>query len=59
MNKAFVKDIDDQRAINPLPDRQIPSEPNYVTAEGLVVGVRRECRVLVRDLSGQTLAVRV
>jgi transcription elongation GreA/GreB family factor len=35
MNKAFVKDIDEQRASNPLPDRQIPSEPNYVTSEGL------------------------
>lgn len=35
MNKAFVKETDDQRASNPLPDRPIPSEPNYVTAEGL------------------------
>jgi transcription elongation GreA/GreB family factor len=36
MNKAFVKETDDQRASNPLPDRPIPSEPNYVTTEGLV-----------------------
>jgi transcription elongation GreA/GreB family factor len=35
MNKAFVKETDDQRASNPLPDRPIPSEPNNVTAEGL------------------------
>src|SRR5436305_11643730 len=35
MNKAFVRETDDQRASNPLPDRPIPSEPNYVTAKGL------------------------
>jgi transcription elongation GreA/GreB family factor len=35
MNKAFVRETDNQRASNPLPDRPIPSEPNYVTAEGL------------------------
>ena len=35
MNKAFVKDTDDERASNPLPDRPIPPGPNLVTAEGL------------------------
>jgi len=36
MNKAFVKETDDERASNPLPDRPIPVGPNLVTAEGLV-----------------------
>src|SRR5947208_13468288 len=35
MNKAFVREADDERASNPLPDRPIPVEPNLVTAEGL------------------------
>ena len=35
MNKAFVRETDDERASNPLPDRPIPTEPNLVTAEGL------------------------
>ena len=35
MNKAFVKETDDERASNPLPDRPIPADPNLVTAEGL------------------------
>ena len=35
MNKAFVRETDDERASNPLPDRPIPAEPNLVTAEGL------------------------
>jgi transcription elongation GreA/GreB family factor len=35
MNKAFVRDADDERASNPLPDRAIPAEPNLVTPEGL------------------------
>jgi len=33
MNKAFVKDDDGQ--IDVLPDREIPPQPNLVTAEGL------------------------
>ena len=35
MNKAFVREADDERASNPLPDRPIPAEPNLVTPEGL------------------------
>ena len=35
MNKAFVRETDDERASNPLPDRPIPAEANLVTAEGL------------------------
>ena len=35
MNKAFVKETDDAGASNVLPDRPIPSGPNYVTAKGL------------------------
>ena len=35
MNKAFVREADDERASNPLPDRPIPTEPNLVTPEGL------------------------
>jgi transcription elongation GreA/GreB family factor len=35
MNKAFVKETEDERASNPLPDRPIPAGPNYVTAKGL------------------------
>ena len=35
MNKAFVREADDERASNPLPDREIPAEPNLVTPEGL------------------------
>ena len=34
MNKAFIKDDDAQ--IDVLPDREIPPQPNLVTAEGLV-----------------------
>jgi transcription elongation GreA/GreB family factor len=34
MNKAFIKD--DDGAGDALPDREIPSQPNLVTAEGLV-----------------------
>ncbi len=33
MNKAFVQE--DDGAGEPLPDREIPSHPNPVTAEGL------------------------
>ena len=36
MNKAFVREADDERASDPLPDRAIPAEPNLVTPEGLV-----------------------
>ena len=35
MNKAFVREADDERASNPLPDREIPAESNLVTPEGL------------------------
>jgi hypothetical protein len=35
MSKDVVKDGEPLRAINPLPDRPIPSEPSLVTAEGL------------------------
>ena len=35
MNKAFVREADDERASNPLPDREIPTEANLVTPEGL------------------------
>ena len=35
MNKAFIREADDERASNPLPDRPIPAEPNLVTPEGL------------------------
>jgi transcription elongation GreA/GreB family factor len=35
MNKAFVREADDERASNPLPDRPIPAEPNLVTPGGL------------------------
>ena len=35
MNKAFVREADDERASNPLPDREIPAEANLVTPEGL------------------------
>ena len=34
-NKAFVREADDERASNPLPDREISAEPNLVTPEGL------------------------
>jgi transcription elongation GreA/GreB family factor len=35
MNKAFVRETEDDRASNPLPDRPIPAGPNRVTPEGL------------------------
>jgi transcription elongation GreA/GreB family factor len=35
MSKAFVKETDDLRASNPLPDRPIPTGPNHVTVGGL------------------------
>ena len=36
MNKAFVKEMDVERASNPLPDRPIPSGLNLVTPTGLI-----------------------
>jgi transcription elongation GreA/GreB family factor len=35
MNKAFVRDSDQERASNTLPDRPIPAGPNLVTPAGL------------------------
>jgi transcription elongation GreA/GreB family factor len=35
MNKAFVRDGDQERPSNALPDRPIPPGPNLVTPEGL------------------------
>ena len=54
MNKAFVREADDERASNPLPDRPIPAEPNLVTAEGLarieeMVDLAQEQHTAARD----------
>jgi transcription elongation GreA/GreB family factor len=54
MNKAFVREADDERASNPLPDRPIPVEPNLVTAEGLarikeMVDLAQEQHTAARD----------
>lgn len=54
MNKAFVRERDDERASNPLPDRPIPADPNLVTAEGLahiegMVDVTQEQHTAARD----------
>lgn len=54
MNKAFVRESDDERASNPLPDRPIPADPNLVTAEGLahieeMVDVSQEQHTAARD----------
>ena len=54
MNKAFVREADDERASNPLPDRPIPAEPNLVTPEGLahiqeMVDLAQEQHTAARD----------
>ena len=54
MNKAFVREADDERASNPLPDREIPVEPNLVTPEGLahiqeMVDLAQEQHTAARD----------
>ena len=54
MNKAFVREADDERASNPLPDREIPAEPNLVTPEGLahiqeMVDLAQEQHTAARD----------
>ena len=54
MNKAFVREADDERASNPLPDRPVPAEPNLVTAEGLarikqMVDLAQEQHTAARD----------
>ena len=54
MNKAFVREADDERASNPLPDRSIPAEPNLVTPEGLahiqeMVDLAQEQHTAARD----------
>jgi transcription elongation GreA/GreB family factor len=54
MNKAFVREADDDRASNPLPDRPIPAEPNLVTPEGLahiqeMVDLAQEQHTAARD----------
>ena len=54
MNKAFVREADDERASNPLPDRPIPTEPNLVTPEGLAhiqerVDLAQEQHTAARD----------
>jgi len=54
MNKAFVREADDERASNQLPDRPIPAEPNLVTAEGLarireMVDLAQEQHTAARD----------
>src|ERR1700752_2915421 len=37
MSKAFTREDDEQRATDLLPDRAVPTGPNLVTAEGLVL----------------------
>ena len=54
MNKAFVRETDDERASNPLPDRPIAAEANLVTAEGLarikeMVDLTQEQHTVARD----------
>jgi transcription elongation GreA/GreB family factor len=54
MNKAFLREADDERTSNPLPDRPIPAEPNLVTPEGLahiqeMVDLAREQHTAARD----------
>jgi transcription elongation GreA/GreB family factor len=36
MSRAFVKDSDDDLAAGELPERPLPTYPNYVTPQGLV-----------------------
>jgi transcription elongation GreA/GreB family factor len=53
MNKAFVKESDDIRVSNPLPDRPIPPQPNLVTASGLA-----QIEEQVERLEGEHAAAR-
>ena len=45
MSRAFVKEADGDAVADDLPERQISGEPNYVTANGLVL-LREELRRL-------------
>ncbi len=42
MSRAFVKESDDDAAAGDLPERPVPSHPNYVTARGLAQLKARE-----------------
>ena len=46
MSRAFVKESDEGADAAPLPERQIPAHPNYVTARGLA-----QLQTRVRDLA--------
>jgi len=42
MNRAFVKESDDDASAGDLPERPVPAHPNYVTARGLAQLKTRE-----------------
>ena len=48
MTRAFVKDQEDARSIEELPDRLISPHPNYVTVQGLAA-IEAEYARLQRD----------
>ncbi len=47
MSRAFVKESDDDAAAGDLPERPVPSHPNYVTAHGLAQLQARERELAV------------
>jgi transcription elongation GreA/GreB family factor len=54
MSRAFVKESDDEAAAGDMPERPVPTHPNYVTARGLVQLQARE-----RELAGQHEALKL
>ena len=51
MSRAFVKESDDDAAAGELPERPVPTHPNYVTARGLAQLQARERELAARHES--------
>jgi transcription elongation factor GreB len=51
MSRAFVKESDDDTAAGELPERPVPTHPNYVTARGLAQLQARERELAARHES--------
>jgi transcription elongation factor GreB len=51
MSRAFVKESDDDAAAGELPERPVPTHPNYVTARGLAQLQTRERELAARHES--------
>src|SRR6188768_2580787 len=56
MSRAFVKESDDDAAAGELPERPVPTHPNYVTARGLAQLQARERELVARHESLKSTA---